>query len=894
MSKPITTARLQGKFKSNEELAKRLISNFKLLEQQEARSLATKIGDIDRGKLVWWIKRPDYAQALADTLGMPLVDLGLHGPVVEASYRFAAFPELPPLDLGREAPCEIGEAFSLNETDDCSDLDFWLNRVPLWSRSKGPMASVCWLHVPAGAGLSLFWAHFTRISPYEYLRVRRLSDAQGLLQKAAPVVIRLDEPGEDIDLLALAGKNPNNAVLVVAPFAAPVRSDATIYESYISWEFISGEAHGRRLMRLSNPTDPYDGIGRYEWRLRSDWQTRLLTWAEKRMTAATKDTLLTAAGVTTWIAQFSTTMDFIALPADLLSICRICHLVPDTRLPRFSDPHAGKRLLSMVRSITPGVGKSFAQLVTARLSERSMPWTGALPRAKWALLKGDSAAAPDEAALMAIANEGTAAARQRMAAALAAQMQASGLAALIGKGLLVEAGNGDFDLRPSFLVDLIARDHLIESIATGSIESWAMLCYDDQRRPLVDAAMSAMPTASLDAVVARLAALPASSPAAVAASDALFWNIGLRLPSLPTVPAGFQVLAGVVFSRMSAVDDWVPQLWSRKLLGEEERVTWESICWAWSLCGIRTPCEIPDSWAWFFPGWDPHISKRESFGQDDCLPAGEKALSRGWRRKMALVPILIETLARPDFPPDFLKPYLLVAGCEGRWPIESHWLDGVMSNKRAEDLLLAELHRIGRSAACILLPHLVDYRMKLANDASERWTFNFSRVRTWVLQTISDQEFNACLDDRQLLALLATPQALPHRLVHAALRAGRIDHSLISEAVAIAIDSYGPLDNEALVGLIESSHHGNHAAARLWVVAPAIAAGLALSGEGLTTVGIRCLVFAAPQDQIGTAARAIHNHRNVFEREERLNWLRIQLGDACSHAEGLFIVLDQD
>ena len=394
MSKPITTARLQGKFKSNEELAKRLISNFSLLTWQAPRAVATKIGDIDRGNLVWWNKRPEHAKALAETLGMPQVDLGLHGPEAEGSYQFAAFPELPPLDLGREAPCEIGEAIRLNKGEDCSDLDFWLNRVPIWSRSRGPMASVCWLHFPPGTGLSLFWAHFTRTSPHKHLRVRRLSDARSNLRTAGPVVIRLDEPCEQIDLFALAERHPNTVVLIVAPVAAPVRIDAGAYENYVSWEFLSSEAHDRRVMTLTNPNDIFDGIASYEWRLRSDWQARLLTWVEKRIAATTNDTLLTAAGVSRWLAEFSVSKELISLPDDLLAICRICHLAPDTQLPRFSDPHAGKKLLETRRTID-GIAKSLAQLVTARLGYRLvMAWRAA--KRKVGFIKGRSNNRADE------------------------------------------------------------------------------------------------------------------------------------------------------------------------------------------------------------------------------------------------------------------------------------------------------------------------------------------------------------------------------------------------------------------------------------------------------------------------------------------------------------------
>ncbi|MFA9218493.1 MAG: hypothetical protein ACEQSK_15500 [Sphingomonadaceae bacterium] len=106
MPGPVRTAQKYSNFKSDGEVARALLANFPDTQWTvSARSLAAKIGSLDKGQRVWWINHPANAICLAELLEVSLTDLGLHGPAMTShTFEFDDFPELPPLDLIRGKP----------------------------------------------------------------------------------------------------------------------------------------------------------------------------------------------------------------------------------------------------------------------------------------------------------------------------------------------------------------------------------------------------------------------------------------------------------------------------------------------------------------------------------------------------------------------------------------------------------------------------------------------------------------------------------------------------------------------------------------------------------------------------------------------------------------------
>lgn len=899
MFKPISDACSSGKFRSYDDLAKCLIAGFTDLDWPAVRSLGAKVGDIDRGDKGWWTRRPLHARALSILLDTPLVDLGLHDAPSGDVFQFATFPELPPFTLARETPCEIGYAVSTKADKEDDRLQFWLDQVPPRHAWRGPENTISWLQFLPGIGLSFFWAVLRARTRHDHMVARRLLDAAERLRQPGNLILRLEQPCEDTDLLALAEAHPDLNLLIVAPFGAPAGDEDAPSTWIPSWEVLTGQT-SRRMAALRNPQDFYSTFARYEWRLHDDWQPRLLEWVEKRISRATDDTLFTAKGATNWLSSFPEGWHFVRGPADLLAVCRLCHLSRETALPRVSHLDAGQRLLGRVTGANMMLSRRFTELVTARLAARDVGWRDPLSGAQWAALSPAASAALDEAALLFIADGNNQAVRRERARVVAERFQEAEIAPLVEARLLVEARDGVLALSPQFLVDLVARDHLMQVIRDQSVDQWAMHCHDADRRPLVDAALGSMSIGELLPVLDRIKEMPADALARIGAAESLFWEIGRRICSRKTVPAAFAPLAEMVLSRLD-MTDVRPRPWTRLVENPEDSLEWETMCWAWSIWCEVPAVNVPQSWAWHFPGWNPELAIRTApwLVWADFLP-DQAVLSYKWQRFMAVAVQLVRGFAHPpEFPPAFLTPMLLAEGIRGRWPVDSTWLETILSERddgrrnAAEDLLLSDLKAIGPAGATILLPFLMDFLRASQDDGLRPVFFYRSRIRTWVLEQVSYEDVCACLDDVQLASLWWFPHSLPPKLLLGML-ADPEEAKLPALAVRMdAIRALGAEHVDTLAQLLASDSLGMVAAERLWKVSPETAERMltADASDHDAAASLRMLILCAPPERTGAAAHAVLASPTLLDAGEQAEWAKQRLPSARAHAEALWRIL---
>jgi len=896
MFKPIDAARKAGKFKSLDQLARRLVGEFPDLGWPETRALAVKLGDIDRQNRIWWTKRASQAQALAVILELPLADLGLHEMPVGHVFEFVTFPELPPLALARENPCDIGFVADKDKRRG-EELAFWLSASQPRNAWRGPEHPISWLQFERGMGISLFQAALNARTRHDHVSTPRLAEAFERLRQPGNLILHIELPCEDADMIALGRAHPDLNVLIVAPFAAPTLGEDAPTSWLPTWDVLTG-ATDYRMTILKNPKDIFDGIARYEWRLHDDWPDRLLAWVEQRIGHATNDTLFTADRVRDWLSSFPPGWQFLKGPADLLALCRLCHYSPKAALPKVSDLDAGHRLLKHVAGADNTLSQLFIALVTARLEARDLPWLGELPRMQWAALGPAPMRIPDEATLLEIANATNIAARQRRAMALSEQLRNTGLAPLIEARLLVKNHSNMLSLTPQFLVDLVARDRLMQIIRDEQVEHWAMYCFDMQRRSLVDAALGSMAAVELLVVLDRLRALPSEHLAAIAGSEALFWEIGKRVCGERTVSAAFECLADMVLPRLLS-EGWTPQQWTRPNDDQEENIEWTAICWAWSLWRAVPPVEIPVGWVWHFPGWAPELATTEMpYLWLPELP-DQEILPHKWQRMTAVATHLAQQInCPPQDPPAFLKPMLLIEALRGRWPVDFRWLDTVIGNRQVQpvaavaSLVVAQLEQIGSAAAAGLIPALLEFVVSNKGDGITSVLFLRSRIRTWVLQNISLDEATSCLTEEQLEMLWDAPHTLPPHLLVGILR--RPDEiPPYRESIRIeAVRLLGAEHAELLTRLLATDALSVDAAEQLWKVAPAAAARLldTVSGD-LPLSCLQSLILSAPKDRTGPAARAILSRVDVLPENEQLEWARLRLPAAGVHAESLGQIL---
>lgn len=870
--KPIAPALARGGYSSNDQLARRLIEASKHLDWPSPRSLGAKIGEIDLGRRGWWLKRPEHGEALASLLQVPAIDLGLHIQEPADVHAFTRFPELPPLKLREERPCRIAAPWRLGTDfqgkpygERWDDLALWFE--PDSRAAQRPDRTVHWLHVPAGTGLNLLWEWLESRGRGEYLRVQTLTECKRRFQEFRPFAVRVDREDEH-DVHVLASRELDLPVLVVAPFPAPAlpKSERAATHTFATWEFFEADRLQRRTMALTNPDERGEGIQRYEWRLLPDWQEKLLAWVERRIGTATNETLLSAAGVRRWMSGFST--EFNALrPADLMAICHLCHSIPERSLPSAHAPDAGTRLLRHLTGLNPHRAEQFSRLVRACLTDRRYAWRSQLPGDTWLGYLGTPGAAPTDAeAVRAIADAPTKAARRQLAAEVLAAAESRSLAGLQASRLLVQAAADQYALQPAFVADLVARDQILSMLSEPGVEAWAALCFDPERRRLVDAALQVAPVKVLLQVQEQILDMAPENPLAIAAAEALFFAVGHLAACGASVPRALHSIAGRVLPGLFRDDFSGPSFWTRPAQEREEACEHLLVMWTWSLVADQPREGIPAHWGWHFPAWPGDLSESTVF--DPLFMAADPLIEPGHAPLLEVAERIAAALKGPlESPPAFLVPLLLARAVREDEPAPPEWLGEIVGKREVEDLFLQRVS--GQPAPGWLLPLYLD----AANESKEEqgtWDrFLYSPIRRWLLRSVTAEVADRVIKEQHRRLLWSIPSMLPPHLRSWILR--RAEPREDDKAVLATIGLIGAPEVEALDRWLADGVFGLQAARRMWTVAPSVAAAQ-MSREDVATDARRHLVMAAPSDHLASVVRLIRDRPDLLDSYQLTSW----------------------
>ncbi|SFU25533.1 hypothetical protein SAMN05192563_10385 [Paraburkholderia aspalathi] len=102
----ITSQRKSKGFPSTEELSRTLVGQYAdEFGEMSSRSLSAKIADLDKGRSIWWINRPQKLKLLIAFLELDPEELDIGGKSGRHIIDFPMFPNLTPLDLRREDAC---------------------------------------------------------------------------------------------------------------------------------------------------------------------------------------------------------------------------------------------------------------------------------------------------------------------------------------------------------------------------------------------------------------------------------------------------------------------------------------------------------------------------------------------------------------------------------------------------------------------------------------------------------------------------------------------------------------------------------------------------------------------------------------------------------------------
>jgi len=857
---PVSIALQMRGLHKKSQLARELVATT-AFKDVGRRSLEAYLGKLERGDHGWWEKRPELLEAFAKHVDLELGDLGIGRPSVTTAHGFPGFPALRPLDLALESPPAIYRDLALREHWEF-DPNLWLDPVKGRGLSN-PGAGLYWLQIPRGCGLSLLWKQLLAQDRAQCVDLKVLDRTPPPPGGARPIILRVAQPADHDELDAIAASWLKSPTLVLSRHAPPIPPEAPDPLPAFQVRALGTHWHS-----------PIQGGMRRE--LVPTWRDRLIEWVLDRLEDS--DTLLSKDDTERWIGQLVSWRSVIGSPRELMTLCGLLHRL-GRKADRFLDEGGGNALLRACLDNRVHADQ-LAKALRHRYLEEGSSWQDPLPPEQWiSHLDADLPRSKNiEASLAAVAEGKSVAQRKQAAFTLLKEWTRSSISELEGEFGLSDCGDRRYQVSLPFVADMMAADAVSSLVNDRSVAQWTRLYLDPSRRQAADIALSRRPVATLIADADDMLCRATEPVLALAAEDALFWAIGLKLAEpMPDLPASagatLQALSRRVLGRMWNV---APRLWSRDLHMPDTALTWLTICWAWSLHvdppeGLR--CQIDDM-AWLFPGW-ASPERLLSFAACDfptestnCLEANSGDVGRqAWAMWWAVAQDVVDRLdAAPVDPPLALMPALMLRALRRKLPIESQWLVAAATSKVAGVLMQGRLNRLEPQAKEQLLDALLE-ALAPGNSLviSEQQSKPSALKRELTLERISTswlaREICEGFDSETALRI-----ARPERFVALLRCLNQGSTSVISalakaipvspewEQVFLQVLSFRPQRSWEVAARWLAKSPGDEIAIWLWKEDPNATAQLLRSGDAIPDAAALHLIENAPFEQIRAVA----------------------------------------
>lgn len=896
MYKPVSSTSKYFELGSYDAVAKALIEeNPENDWALQPRSLSAKIGQLDKGELSWWITRPKIAECLAEFLSMSLEDLGLHEKAESSSFSFTEFPEFPPLDFKHEKQCALAsgilDAKQVIRQPGKDTLDCWLEIAP--PRVMRPPYSMDWLYVPDDLELQLLIKRLKVTSPYEVIVTENLSDAADRLKTQKPLIVSVRNDGGEEDLAALAGRPHDVGILIIAPFMLPVRTEISSAE-FMCWEMMT--SHGLEREKLSLTAPGFiagEMLKRWTWTTLPDWRYKLLEWVDERLKKNNTDTIFDLQGIKNWLKTFDPRVEWFSTVSNIMQLCRIAHHNNPKKLPEQSEPEAGRKFIQLLyKNESPVLSLRLMQLAEARWNRRDINWKEDLPLKTWMSLSISGTVNVSRTDLKSIVQGQTRAERETAADSVANMLELGNPDTLINSGLIKQNSYDHYDFQHRTLAVLLTRDMLMRLITQEPLESWALFCFDPQRRPVVDAALDAVPIASLVDATEKLAVEANDSAVAIGASEALFTAVGRRIANGETLDKFENTLmpvARIVFERLQISDypELLPQPLSRPMDSQDEKLEWISSCWSWSLLPNPNGDFLN---TWLFPGWCKSLPKTP-FWLKNLWPDEEiKQISTAWSNLFKVVDEWVKDLEDPlPEAPCLLRIAFLAKAARGGWPADPAWHQDIISTRWAEDILLIRLKEAGKNAAALLWKPYLEFE-QLA-PADKRFLITYSRVRIWLLERLDPDNALNCISEEARCYLASIPETLPPAFRNPLLQS-LADNPFVSSVDPHAFfKHFGPSALPALKSYLDHIGMSWAAAECMWRWSPKDTERLLRHRESISTEARAVLLETCPASYIATAIDILTAEPTLLATSERLSWVKKYLTSAGCETERLVEIM---
>ncbi|MFA9217240.1 MAG: hypothetical protein ACEQSK_09055 [Sphingomonadaceae bacterium] len=751
-----------------------------------------------------------------------------------------------------------------------------------------------WLHVADDLERQLLSKSLAASGNFEVVFVEGLADVGSRLLSQKPLIVSVRVDGGDEDLAALALRPDSAGTLIIASFMLPVREETSSCE-YLGWEERTPNQPEWNRRRF-NRSGPSADLTRWTWTWLPDWRIRLLKWVDGYIGRHDIDSLFSEQSVSDWLSCFDPRGEWFFTATDMMQLCRMGHH-SRIKFPGATDAVAGTKLAGLLFSKeNPSLIFHVKQLAEARWQRRELPWKGALPMETWLSLATPGAALITRDDLCAIANIENVAGRKKAVELLANRLDAGNPDALLASRLIKQVRRGYFDFQHSTLASLVLRDRLMRQITEEPVASWALACFDVERRLIVDAALDAVSFLSLVSVAERLSQEAPDSAVAIGAVEALFMAVARRIGqaeeiSPAQIPALMSIAQGVLGRLDVTALGWsIPEPWTRPTTSQDEQLEWIAACWAWSLLP-EPPSPISENW--LFPGWSTSLPEpphwlSNLWPDEDC-----EQLSPAWVNFFFIADQWVKDLERPVADaPRILKMALLGKAARGAWSAESVWWQELLTNVDHRtwvyERLLKRIEVDKAEVAFRLWPSFLEFE----RAGKDRIIVRISQVRRWLLEQLTPSNALDPLSDAGRLYLALVPESLPPEFRAPLLQA------LPKNALGIGYSGsllffrrFGPSAAPALVGYLDH-HILSHAAATcLWEWKPESAVHLLQQKNEISAAVLATLIQCCPGSHLTAAVELLLAEPTLLDPWLRLAWARQHLITAGIHAEHLLEII---
>jgi hypothetical protein len=873
MPYPIKKALGRKNIKSNDGLAQMLINMHpdafvdKKGIKLNVRTLGTKIGELDRGMTSWWRNSPRATEKLIAFLGIWPDELDLSPVGGRNRFSFPSFPAFPPLTLTRETPWRIAEAKRSQDSGGTEPgrygtkptLDFWLEKK---KRPGMPPSSVQWLWVPDDVEFELLTRWLAAIETHPVIRVatpemviiRHIDE----LASSDSLIVVLEGVGDAEQVGQLASVRQDAPLLIIARDALPVF--ATQDEQ--AKESSARAAHAR--------------IERWTWTFLPDWRQVLIRSVERRIFDLDADNQFSSQATLDLVEKFDRSRQWFASVNDVLVLCQAVCEGEEKNLGIALDSGTDTgALLSLLFSRDEAHLGQMQDLVKERWLRWTLSWSADLTRQEWlGLVKTEER-----------------------------------FETMVSRNLLGQHGHGYRFQRP-VVTRLLLRSYLVECMNKAELTSWAQACFDDERRPLVDAALDALTVEALQKLARKVGAACVDR-LYLGAAEALFAAFGRRPLDQDINGQVLAEFAAIVLPRLRKYEDRLLPL-SRPQASPADQVAWTTVCWAWSM-RLRVRPLLAET-TWLFPGWSDDLPKMpgwlDTFGRKHTVYSWE-LLGPQLRDFLSIARAWLVSGARnvdDAMLPPLFRMALLVEASTAAGAAKSWWWDGVIGDPWAEQALL-ECMRDHESGPVTVALAWWKSLLRNRQQASKEQQFGASSLFTWHPRANGHSSLLAavteCLgahaaiavqslekDERLFLAdhALALPPSLQRELLKSV--AQDQDANWYDWEIPGFMAKFGPQVADVLPHLLDHPQLGQVAAWRLWEWVPAMAEELLQTYRGPAGVGIRNLIEICPPAAI-RAALAVHQRQpSLMNGGQWRDWALRRLSNARVHAPALLELIE--